>query len=299
MASAGDSPVTEPLQEPKGKENTFKHITDCLHISVEPVVLLYIMAYASLITLNSEYFVAYYDTLYLGYNSATENMSVTALGKPEAMARATQSASSVAGVTMLIMGVIEVPISYLMGSYSDTVGRRVVLLMPVAGLILASFVELLLMYFKFSSDWFYLTMAIIGVSGGASGLLGIAFAYIVDITSNVTKTKRMLYITLTDIAAMCITQVLTGAILNNAGFVYAMLYVFLLVIIALVYILGILRDSLPVRSAPATLFSAHSLAKFVHMLTRTDGQYRRLKLVVYCYLIVVEAAHVYGLVVVS
>ncbi len=257
------------------------------------------MAFNSLITLNSEYFVAYYNTLYLGFTNALTNMTVTALEKPEAIAQAAQSASSVSGLTMLVMGVIAVPISYLMGSYSDTVGRRIVLLMPVTGLILASVLELLLMYFKFSSGWFYLTVAIIGISGGPCALLGIAFAYIADITTDGTKMKRMLYITVTAIGSMCITQVLTGVILNNAGFVYAMLYVFFLVVSALVYILSILRESLLVRSAPTAFLSAHSLSKFVHMLTRSDGQYRRLKLVVYSYLIVNESAHVFGLVLVS
>ena len=87
------------------------------------MVLLYLMAFNSLITLNSEYFVAYYNTLYLGFTNALTNMTVTALEKPEAIAQAAQSASSVSGLTMLVMGVIAVPISYLMGSYSDTVGR--------------------------------------------------------------------------------------------------------------------------------------------------------------------------------
>lgn len=86
------------------------------------------------------------------------------------------------------VGLLVVP---LLGSWSDLVGRRQVLILPNLGLALQTIVYLVVMYLKLPVVYFLVGRLLSGLSGDFNAVLAGCFAYVADISDRRSRTFRV------------------------------------------------------------------------------------------------------------
>lgn len=86
------------------------------------------------------------------------------------------------------VGLLVVP---LLGSWSDLVGRRPILILSNLGLAIQSLVYLLVMYLKLPVVYFLVGRVLCGLSGDFNVSLAACFSYVVDISNSRSRTFRV------------------------------------------------------------------------------------------------------------
>ena len=106
----------------------------------------------------------------------------------------------------------------LIGAWGDTVGRKIVIILPIFGFFIFATVYLFVIYFSLPLWIVVLGSFIQGVLGNYGLVIAGALAYIADVT---TKKKRALRIAVVEallVAGIGVSQVITGLLIGVAGF---------------------------------------------------------------------------------
>ena len=98
-------------------------------------------------------------------------------------------------VVYFISGTIpEIIMTFILGSYTDKVGRKKILFFPIIGNFLKVVVTLFIIWFKWPLSTIAVISTVAGMFGGSTCLFSICYAYIVDITDEKERSFRYVYL---------------------------------------------------------------------------------------------------------
>ncbi|KAH9513761.1 hypothetical protein Btru_042053 [Bulinus truncatus] len=145
-------------------------------------------------------------------------------------------------------------ICVLVGSYSDFVGRRLVLVMSVLAYLLRMVITAVIVKFDLDLDYLYLAYGIEGIGGSWFVMLVGLYSLTADI--NTTKHDRTFWINFISCATTLVSagaNVTVGYFIVYVGYFYAFLLLLSMVCVAFVVVVFILPETLPVHRRPKAI----------------------------------------------
>ncbi|XP_035217713.1 proton-coupled folate transporter-like [Stegodyphus dumicola] len=138
-------------------------------------------------------------------------------------------------------------ISFYVASWSDRYGRKITMLIPPIGTIIASCINFVLsVYINTHVAYFFISAVVSGLSFGSVGVIAATFGFISDITREESRTKRIVVLeAMIFIGGTCGIHI-AGALLSNEKlhFIlnsFAQLFFLELIIAAIIVIYVVLR----------------------------------------------------------
>jgi PCFT/HCP family folate transporter-like MFS transporter 1/3 len=134
--------------------------------------------------------------------------------------------------------------SLVFGSWSDSVGRKSIMILPPIGAALMSVNHLLNIHFC-QLDVNYLLVGVIvsGLFGGFATVLSAVFSYMSDITDQANRTLRIGMLESMVFLGASVGELVAGILLDNAGFMAAYGVVLAVNVCIVVYIVFVLQES--------------------------------------------------------
>ena len=110
-----------------------------------------------------------------------------------------------------------------MGSYSDSIGRKLFFLVPIVGNLGKGVVTLLIVKFNLDLNYFFLAFGLDGIGGSFTTFLLVIFTYTADIT--LPEHKIIIAIAALEVllaAGTIVGRLGSGPFINLTGFFYPM-----------------------------------------------------------------------------
>ncbi|XP_030849290.1 proton-coupled folate transporter [Strongylocentrotus purpuratus] len=168
------------------------------YITVEVPLALTVLTYQLIATMKAEYL---HDRLSAKYNhSLIHNSSASTCGPStnlneshigDMIQAETSTWLLYLGLAYSIPGVF---MAILVGSLSDTFGRKPALCLNIIGSCLLSTVYLFIVYYQAPVEYLLIGDFISGVTGGQALLLSTGAAYVADVTSEKSRTPRIIFL---------------------------------------------------------------------------------------------------------
>ena len=108
--------------------------------------------------------------------------------------------------------------SIILGSLSDLIGRKLVLLIPVIGACARVGVTSFVVLYKLSLNYLYLAVILESLLGGPVVFLGVVYAYISDITTEGERAFRIIVIELCVAIGVIVSMIGIGILITFQGF---------------------------------------------------------------------------------
>ncbi|XP_034405180.1 proton-coupled folate transporter [Cyclopterus lumpus] len=162
-----------------------------LPVSVEPVLFLSMFSLALQAPLSTQYL---WDRISedLGYNGSERAECSNGSVPPDPLQTEVETLTAHWNLYISLggfsLGLLVVP---FLGSWSDLVGRRPVLIIPNIGLALQALVYILVMYLKLPVVYFLVGRLLSGLSGDFNAILAGCFAYVADTSDRRSRTFRV------------------------------------------------------------------------------------------------------------
>ncbi|XP_078401493.1 lysosomal proton-coupled steroid conjugate and bile acid symporter SLC46A3-like [Cetorhinus maximus] len=137
-------------------------------------------------------------------------------------------------------------VTFTLGTYSDHNGRRLFLLLPTIGALLASLGFLAVTYFSWPIYVILILVTFSTCFGGFTALFGAAFAYVADISSSKQKNMRMALLDMILGVMGGIGVLSSGYLLSAVGFTWLFLITSSIKFANIVYIIFFLEESIQV-----------------------------------------------------
>ncbi|XP_046342825.2 solute carrier family 46 member 3-like isoform X1 [Haliotis rufescens] len=132
-----------------------------------------------------------------------------------------------------------------LGAYSDFLGRRVLFIVPLAGVVVKFWLTTVVIYWNLDVRYLYIGEALQGFSGGYNGVILASYAYTADNTP--PKNSRTVWIAVIDFTtylAAAASQVITGYFIKNLGYLYPSVTTALLMLLSLVLVVVLLPETI-------------------------------------------------------
>ena len=134
--------------------------------------------------------------------------------------------------------------SLVYGSWSDRVGRRMVMILPLVGNTLLNINYIMNAHFiSLSVDYLMVGIVISGFFGGFATVILSVFAYISDVSSKTERTVRVAVLESMVFFGATVGDLLSGVLLDYSGFVAAFGLALALNICSILYICFVLQES--------------------------------------------------------
>lgn len=175
--------------------------------------------------------------------------------------------------------------SLILGSWSDKVGRKIVLILPSVGNVLLYINYMLNVgFFSLDVNYILIGVCISGFFGGfATTLLGV-FSYISDITDKSQRTMRVAVLESMTFMGGTVGNLIGGVLVEHGGFMVAFGLCLGLNVLIITYVSFILPESyfpdLNQQGNWALVAVHNHLKASFHVLTKERPQHRRLNLLV-------------------
>ncbi|CAK1552498.1 unnamed protein product [Leptosia nina] len=155
-------------------------------------------------------------------------------------------AAFVSMVRTIIESLAPAVLSLFLGVWSDTYGRKPLVVWPLLGMSISSgLVVVYSMMDNLGPWWFILTVIPMSMSGGFTALFTGAFCYLSDITSKEKRSLRMTIVEASVSVGSVIGSLVSSYLLRAVGNVYLLLITASLCVIAYVFTNCCLDESLP------------------------------------------------------
>lgn len=164
-----------------------------------------------------------------------------------------------------------------LGSYTDRVGRKTVLLFPMVAGTLRTLLYLVIIQLKLNMNFLLLANLIDGLSGGSTTVITCCFAYIADISSAKDRSIRIFLVELGTSVGVGVSQIYTGYMIKSLGYVYPFLLLEALHAVNLLFVIFYIQETVVPRGKVGFLSFAH-LKKTAGLFIKDDGTNRRWKL---------------------
>ncbi|NXA03783.1 PCFT protein, partial [Sapayoa aenigma] len=168
----------------------------------------------------------------------------------------------------------------LFGPWSDSVGRRPVLILPALGITLQTAVYLLVMYLELHVAYLLLGRVLSGLTGDYNLILASCFAYVADTSDKRTRTFRVAILEACLGTAGMLASIGGGQWRKAQGYINPFWLAFAASLAATLYAAFCLRESVKQRK-PAKLFTLSHYKAVYRLYTAPEHLSSRWKLIFY------------------
>ncbi|XP_053562179.1 proton-coupled folate transporter isoform X2 [Bombina bombina] len=260
-------------------------------VTVEPVLFLSMFAMALQGPLVTQYL---WDRLSedMGYNGTRDRGCTNHSGRHDPLQKELETLTSHWSLYINLGGFLVGLFSVmLLGPWSDRVGRRPVLILPVIGLALQAAIYLIVMYQQLHVGYFLLGRIISGITGDFNMVLAACFAYIADISSRQSRTFRVAILEACLGIAGMVASIIGGNWRKAQGYINPFWLVFAVNIVTAIYVFFCVQESVKEKK-PERLFTPRHYKSVFHLFTVPGENKRRSKLCLYSLaLLVVVTVH--------
>ncbi|KAK7116202.1 hypothetical protein V1264_001926 [Littorina saxatilis] len=181
--------------------------------------------------------------------------------------------------TTLIGGGVAIFTNLFLGSYSDVMGRKLVLLLPIFGHFLRDAAVPIIIYFDLGLPGMYVGYLLDGLFGGFSAFILGLYVYAADITK--TGGQRTMSLALVEMSiglGQCCLNVVAGFFIEEMGFFYPSLAASSLILVC-VFLICLLPETVP-RDRKKLISPIKAFRRVIGTFLPRDNVYRRAMLLV-------------------
>ncbi|XP_023700914.1 proton-coupled folate transporter [Paramormyrops kingsleyae] len=179
-----------------------------LGVTVEPVLFLSMFSLALQMPLYTQYLWERFSAA-VGYDGTATRGCGNSSGPPDALEKEVETLTAHWSMYINLGGfAVGVVMVTLLGSWSDRVGRKPVLVIASLGLALQATIYLLVMYLQLPVRWFLVGRLLGALTGDFNAILAGCFAYVADVSSGRSRTFRVAVLE----ASLGVAGMLAGAI---------------------------------------------------------------------------------------
>lgn len=254
-------------------------------LPIEIAVVLYFLSMSAGMATLSQYV---YERTVQEYN-ATVNLSLSCSENQTDVEKHIQRTTSMRmfWLNFAMMGPSVIATLFL-SSYSDSVGRKLPLCLPVFGLTLHYLSIFLVIHFSADMKWLYIPFLFEGFMGGAVTFIAAAFSHLSDRTTTEQRSFRIIVMEFCMGFTSALMNLLSGYIIEGFTYSYTFLFLFAIAILCLIYLTVFVSETIKTDN------TKHELWKNIHRCFRiffTEHHRRRKKLLV-CLLLILLCAPV-------
>ncbi|XP_069471444.1 proton-coupled folate transporter [Ambystoma mexicanum] len=168
----------------------------------------------------------------------------------------------------------------LLGPWSDSVGRRPVLILPALGMAIQAAVYLVVMYQKLHVGYFLIGRVLSGLSGDFNMILAGCFSYIADVSDRRSRTFRVAILEACLGISGMFASIIGGHWSRAQGYINPFWLVFAVNLLTVLYIILCVPESVREKK-PAKLFTLSHYKSVGQLFTVPATNRRRGKLCLY------------------
>ena len=244
-------------------------------ITVEPIAFLFMTASVLSATTTQE-FVNYAVAEYHGADPSILTKSLcSGETNTTSVADVQTEAAQLLTVFSLLNALPMLFAAVLMGSYSDSRGRKIALVVPVFGGLFRGFVTLSVCYWKLDLRTLHAGAVMEGLCGGQSVFTTALFAYIADVSSRKRRSWRMFVLSLMETIGISLGDVSIAYLVTYTGFTAPFVLIVAIYILCLIYTVCVIRETVRRDSTQAGFFSLTHFARTFRLLFNVGDELQR------------------------
>ena len=224
-------------------------------VTVEPCLLLFFLGAIPVQPLADQYVLRYiHQANNVTANTSSQQVCAHNLTDPSYVKEQVMQAE--AANTMMLLSIAGMIPSFFVtaqvGAYSDRVGRKVALILPIVGFLLCSVI--LVVAVQLDLSMWALAAAFItqGTMGGFSMVLAASFAYIADVTTHAQRSMRIFALEIVIGVGIIGSQVALGYLIKTLGFMWPLVITAGIHLVNLLYVTLVIKET--VTRDPETRF---------------------------------------------
>ncbi|XP_046575205.1 solute carrier family 46 member 3-like [Haliotis rubra] len=138
----------------------------------------------------------------------------------------------------------------MLGSYSDSVGRKLLFVVPLTGHCLRFGLTAVIMYWNLDINWFFLPEGLEGISGTYYAMLLASFAYTADNTpATGARTMGIAFVEFFKSIGSAASETATGYFIQDVNFFYPTLTATLIVLVDILLVVTLLPERNGIKKA--------------------------------------------------
>ncbi|XP_072182266.1 proton-coupled folate transporter-like [Diadema setosum] len=251
-------------------------------ITVEPVILLFFLAYSIIATLRAEYISLRIRGDFGIRENAKRDMWTDNCNEmrnaTNGAIRHLEAAQAEASYWLLIYNLVEILpalfVSPLIGAWSDRIGRKKAMLLPTVGYLIGATMWVIIVSLDASKSYLTIAHFVIGIFGDFPTLVAICNAYLCDIARPQSQTCRMIILGIIIEFSTGLAQIGVGYWVYFYGFRPPFWFIFATILAALFYIIFVLDESHQESSEKTSLCSAKQFDDVVALFANADSDKR-------------------------
>ena len=247
--------------------------------SIEPVAMLYFLYLTPAILVGEQYIFKIISAKY-NYTVSDANASVCNSDSTSTILQLQQKVQRESSLIMLMLDITSVVPSLvstlIIGSYSDTKGRKIALLLPPMGAILKCSISAVVIRYNMHYGFLAIGTCLEGMTGLTPTLVTGCFAYLADVTTMESRSMKVTILAVLIGMSMSVSQFVSGYMINAVGYLYSNVFLIGINLLNMLYIFFILPKVQRKKSVILNVF--HLLSKCVKLYIYDNGTNRRWKL---------------------
>ena len=245
-----------------GTKDSEEKSTEQLHkpprlITVEPVVVIYHMAFMAAQPLLQQYVYKYLSIEYNITQIQDTGQCDLNITQDEELDPAYEILEDeVAFWNILIVSGTLMPsvlVTLILGAFSETLGRKLALIPPIAGTFLGGVILFCTIFWNLPLWTIMIPVLLSGVSGGMGCVSLGAFAYMCDISSSEKRFVRIFIVELSNGIGTLLAHVTTGYLIKYTGFLFPVLVGAVLQLLILLYSILFLEETYKPKAKAASV----------------------------------------------
>ena len=245
-------------------------------VTVEPIAFLYILPFVLSTSTNQQY-ASYYQAVALGGDPELLEVGLCSIGdynNTDWVATVQAAAAEYLTIFSFLNNLPMVMMALLMGSYSDSRGRKIAMCLPVIGGIIRAITSIIIVSTAINLQYMYIAAFLEGLFGGSAVVTLALYAYIADVSTLQKRSWRMLLLMVTESLGIALAEISAGYIITDIGFIYPYIiilscYVTCLLMI-IFYVAETVQEKLSDKDSGKGYFDWHHFKRTFGLLIRSE-----------------------------
>ena len=169
--------------------------------------------------------------------------------------------------------------SLFLGPYSDRVGRKYTMILPLCGTLASAVCYVVVIGFDLNINWLFVGSVLNGLGGYFTCMLMGCFAYVADITEPEQRMFRITVIEMCMFASTVVTPIPIGYLIQTAGYLYPFIIVGGGILLNIFYVIFFVPET--IQKDPLTdnsFFTTRPVKETVRLFAKDNGTDRRWQL---------------------